>query len=97
MDNKQAIEELKKIKQNYIKFNYNFRHLDDDYIVAIDKAMASLEAWDKFYDEIEELLDKRYCEKEGKVQDNLAEGFLQSEKAIKRRIKEIKKEIEECL
>jgi len=62
---------------------------------ALGIAIKSLEMWDKFSDEIEELLDKRYCEKEGKVQDNLAEGFFQSEKAIKIRIKEIKKKIEE--
>lgn len=47
MDNKQAIEELKQIKQNHIDLNYKFRHLYDDYIIAVDKAIASLEAWDK--------------------------------------------------
>lgn len=47
MDNKQAIEELKTIKQNHIDLNYQFKNLYDDYIVTIDKAIASLEAWDK--------------------------------------------------
>lgn len=94
MDNKEAKECLKSI--DILKYrdddkNYFF----DDVKGALDIAIKSLKMWDKFYDEIEELLDKRYCEVENKVQDNLAEGFLQSEKAIKRRIKEIKKEIEE--
>lgn len=52
MDNKQAIEELKTIKQNHIDLNYRFRHLYDDYIVAIDKAIASLEAWDKVKEDV---------------------------------------------
>lgn len=30
---------------------------------TIHMAIKSLEAWDKFSDEIEELLDKQYCEK----------------------------------
>lgn len=54
MDNKQAIEELKQIKQNHIELNYRFRHLYDDYIIAVDKAIASLEAWDEVIEEIEQ-------------------------------------------
>lgn len=54
MDNKQAIEELKQIKQNYIDLNYRFRHLYDDYIIALDIAIASLEAWDKVIKELEQ-------------------------------------------
>ncbi len=53
MDNKQAIEELKQIKQSHIDLNYKFRHLYDDYIIAVDKAIASLEAWDKVKEELE--------------------------------------------
>lgn len=52
MDNKQAIEELKQIKQNHIELNYRFRHLYDDYIIAVDKAIASLEAWDKVKEDV---------------------------------------------
>lgn len=52
MDNKKAIEELKQIKQNHIALNYRFRYLYDDYINAVDKAIASLEAWDEVKKEI---------------------------------------------
>ena len=88
---KECLESIDILKYRDDDKNYFF----DDVKDALDIAIKSLDMWDKFSDEIEELLDKRYCEKEGKVQDNLAEGFFQSEKAIKRRIKEIKKEIEE--
>jgi hypothetical protein len=88
---KECLESIDILKYRDDDKNYFF----DDVKGALDIAIKSLEMWDKFSDEIEELLDKRYCEKEGKVQDNLAEGFMQSEKAIKRRIKEIKKEIQE--
>lgn len=54
MDNKQAIEELKQIKQNHIDLNYRFRHLYDNYIIAVDKAIVSLEAWDEVIEEIEQ-------------------------------------------
>ncbi len=63
---------------------------------ALDVAIKSLKMWDKFSNEIPHLLDKKYVEIEDKYSDDLAEGFFQSEKIIKRRIREIKKEIEEC-
>ena len=62
---------------------------------ALNMAIKSLEMWDKFSDEIPHLFDKRYVEIEDKYSDDLAEGFFQSEKIVKRRIREIKKEIEE--
>lgn len=58
MDNKQAIKELKQIKQNHIDLNYRFRHLYDDYIIAVDKAIASLEAWDKINEELEKEMNE---------------------------------------
>lgn len=92
----QAKDELYRLKSD-IRTGYPLRtnHQKERFMQSIDKAVKSLDMWNKFSDEIEELLDKRYCEIENKVQDNLAEGIFQSEKAIKRRIKEIKKEIEE--
>ncbi len=62
---------------------------------ALDVAIKSLKMWDKFSNEIPHLFDKRYVEIEDKYSDDLAEGFFQSEKIVKRRIREIKKEIEE--
>lgn len=59
MDNKKAIEELKQIKQNHIDLNYRFRHLYDDYIIAVDIAIASLKAWDKVKEQI--LEEKEYA------------------------------------
>ncbi|MCR5629925.1 hypothetical protein [Eubacterium sp.] len=44
-------------------------HFTPEDIKAFKMAFKSLDMWDKFYDEIEKILDKRYCEKEGKVQD----------------------------
>ena len=68
MDNKQAIEELKTIKQNHIDLNYRFRHLYDDYIIALDKAIASLkkveelEKWNKVLeDRIDFFEEKQGC------------------------------------
>ena len=74
--------------------NGTWSHFNSKDIEAFKTAFKSLDMWEKFLYEISKVLDKRYCEVEDKCLDNLAEGFLQSEKAIKIRIKEIIKEIE---
>lgn len=65
----------------------NCDHFIQDNITEI--AIRCLEMLNK----LDEELDKHYIKIENKVPDDLAEGFFQSEKAIKRRIKEIEKEI----
>lgn len=69
-------------------------HTNCDHFIQDNMTEIAIRCLEMLY-KFDEELDKHYIEKEGKVQDNLAEGFMQCEKLVKRRIKEIEKEIEE--
>lgn len=63
MDNKQAIEQLKALKKSYVEYDKELKRRN---LEAIDKAIASLEAWDKVIEELK---------KEIKDYDNVLTGL----------------------
>lgn len=56
----EAIEELSVLHERYNKANdsSDFSMIDGDYVPALDKAIASLEAWEKIKQEINDLFNK---------------------------------------
>ena len=81
MDNKQAIKNIKDLKK--------WKYLGDrKYMLALDKAIASLEAWDKVIEDLDEKIDEQYVDKYDFCYQQGIEFALEL-------IKKYKKEIEE--
>jgi hypothetical protein len=60
MDNKQAISELKCLREDYWDddgYGHETKEYEDT-MVALDKAIASLEAWDKIKEELEKEMNE---------------------------------------
>jgi hypothetical protein len=60
MDNKQAISELKCLREDYWDddgYGHETKEYEDT-MVALDKAIASLEAWEKINEELEKEMNE---------------------------------------